>query len=154
VTDDTPDETVPDLGEEDAALQDALAAEHVAIWGHGVMGAALPPGSRAEVSAGDQAHRDVRDRLSALLEGRDLDPVPTAAAYSLPFPVSTAVDVARLGALLEDGVTAAWVAVLGRAATRTTRELALPVLVAAELRAVSWRGQAGLTPVTTAFPGL
>ena len=35
---------------EDAALQDALAAAHTAVWGYGVVGAARPP-RRADPSS-------------------------------------------------------------------------------------------------------
>ena len=44
--------------------------------------------------------------------------------------------------------------VLDQAAERSTRELAVGVLSAAEVRAVGWRVAAGKTPVTSAFPGL
>jgi hypothetical protein len=64
------------------------------------------------------------------------------------------VDAAALGAVLEDGVERAWVRVLDQATERSTRELAVGVLSAAELRAVGWRAAAGQTPVTRAFPGL
>jgi hypothetical protein len=74
--------------------------------------------------------------------------------YALPFPVLSAVDAATLSVVLEDGVAAAWVRVLDQAAERSTRELAVEVLSAAEVRAVSWRSAAGQTPVTSALPGL
>ena len=44
--------------------------------------------------------------------------------------------------------------VLDQAAERSTRELAVGVLSAAEVRAVGWRVAAGQTPVTRPFPGL
>ena len=55
--------------------------------------------------------------------------------------------------VLEDGVAAAWVRVLDQAAERATRELAVGLLSAAEVRAVGWRAAAGKTPVTSALPG-
>lgn len=139
---------------ETAALQDALAAEHAAVWGYGTVGAALPAGSRSAVGAAAEAHRTLRDQVSALLTDRGADPVPTEAAYQLPFPVLSAVDAARLAVQLEGGTTAAWVWVLDQAAERSTRELAVGAAAGAEVRAVAWRQQAGLTPVTTATPGL
>ena len=66
----------------------------------------------------------------------------------------SAVDAAALGVVLENGTAAAWVRVLDQAPERSTRELAVGVLSAAEVRAVGWRGAAGQTPVTSAFPGL
>ena len=149
-----PGSDAPTRRQEDDALQAALAAEHIAVWGYGVIGAALPPDARASVVAGEGAHRDVRDRLVALLSERGPEPVPAEAGYALPFPVLSPADAAALGALLEDGVAAAWVQVLGRAAERGTRELALTVLTDTELRAVPWRSLAGRPQVTSAFPGL
>jgi hypothetical protein len=139
---------------ENAALQTALAAEHVAVWGYGVVGAALGPEASSAATAPETAHRDVRDKVLTLLAGRGAVGVPAEGAYALPFPVLSAVDAAALAAVLEDGVAAAWVRVLDQSAERTTRELAMGALTAAEIRAVSWRTTAGQTPVTRAFPGL
>ena len=143
-----------DQGTENAALNDALAAEHAAIWGYGVVGAALAGNARQAAENAESAHRDVRDQVSALLASRKADAVDAQGAYALPFPVLSAVDAAALGVVLENGAAAAWVRVLDQAAERSTRELAVGVLSAAEVRAVGWRGAAGQTPVTSAFPGL
>lgn len=143
-----------DAGTETAALREALVAEHAAVWGYGVVGAALDEGARAPATAAETAHRDIRDQLTALLEDRDAEPVRAEGAYALPFPVLSAVDAAALAVVLEDGVAAAWVRVLDQAAERPARELAVGQLSAAEGRAVAWRTTAGQTPVTSAFPGL
>ncbi len=141
-------------GGEDRALRDALAAEHAAVWGYGVVGAALPPEGRAPAVDGEQAHRDARDRLAALLDEREADPVPAGAGYELPFPVLSPVDAAALGAVLEEGVSASWVALLDAAEGTGVRRLALDALVAAEVRAVAWRAAAGRPETTEALPGL
>jgi hypothetical protein len=143
-----------DEGTENAALRNALAAEHAAVWGYGVVGAALADAARAQAADAEAAHRDVRDQVSALLASRKADVVDAEGAYALPFPVLSEVDAAALGVVLEDGAAAAWVRVLDQAAQRSTRELAVGVLSAAEIRAVGWRIAAGQTPVTRAFPGL
>ncbi|WP_104526190.1 ferritin-like domain-containing protein [Blastococcus atacamensis] len=143
-----------DTTEENGALADALAAEHAAVWGYGVVGAALPAAQRQAVTAAENAHRDVRDQLTSLLTERGEDPAGPEGGYALPFPVLSAVDAAALAATLEDGVASAWVRVLDRATERPTRELAMSVLGAAEVRAVGWRGAAGRTPMTRALPGL
>jgi hypothetical protein len=139
---------------EDAALQEALAAAHTAVWGYGVVGAALPVEARTPVAGAEEAHRDLRDELAALLTARRVAPVAAEAAYALPFPVLSATDAAVLALTLEEGASAAWTWVLDQATERSTRELAVTALSAAELRAVGWRAEAGRTPVTTAFPGL
>jgi hypothetical protein len=139
---------------ENAALGEALAAEHAAVWGYGVVGAALGEDARPLASGAEAAHRDVRDQVSALLAGREADVVDAEGGYALPFPVLSEVDAAALAAVLEDGVAAAWVRVLDQAAERSTRELAVTTLSAAEVRAVGWRAAAGQSPVNRPFPGL
>jgi hypothetical protein len=143
-----------DESTENAALSDALAAEHAAIWGYGVVGAALTAAALQQAADSEAAHRDVRDQVSALLSRRDADVVDAEGGYALPFPVLSEIDAAALAAVLEDGVARAWVRVLDQAAERSTRELAVGALGAAEARAVRWRVAAGQTPVTRAFPGL
>ncbi|MGY1987451.1 ferritin-like domain-containing protein [Blastococcus sp. SYSU DS0669] len=148
------DEDTTATSAEDAALDAALAAEHAAVWGYGVVGAALPPEQRGAAAAAETGHRQVRDRVTTLLGERGADPALPEAGYALPFPVLSPVDAAALAAVLEEGVAAAWVRVLDRAAERTTRALAVEALTAAEVRAVAWRQAAGLSPVTSALPGL
>lgn len=148
------DDTATRTSAEDTALQDALAAAHVAVWGYGVVGAALPVSGRGPADLALVANRDVRDRVAALLDSRGVEPGPAQAAYALPFPVLSPVDAAALAVTLEDGVTAAWAWVLDQATERSTREAAVTVLGDAELRAVSWRAAAGRNEVTTPFPGL
>ena len=143
----------PATGAENEALNEALAASHAAVWGYGVVGAALGDGA-GPAAASEEAHRDVRDRVTALLVEREAEPVGAEGGYALPFPVLSEVDAAALAVVLEDGVAAAWVRVLDRAAERSTRELAVSALGDAEVRAVGWREAAGKTPVTSAFPGL
>ena len=154
MADDTEGSGELDAGTETAALREALAAEHAAVWGYGVVGAALAVEERGPATAAETAHRDVRDRVTALLDERDADPVRAEGAYTLPFPVLSAVDAAARAVVLEDGASAAWVRVLDQAVERSVRELAVGWLSAAEGRAVSWRGTAGQIPVTSAFPGL
>ena len=142
------------LDAENAALGEALAAAHAAVWGYGVVGAALGPQASAAAAAAETAHRDLRDRVTALLVDRKVEPVGAKGGYALPFPVLSEVDAAALAVVLEDGVAATWVRVLDQAVERATRELAVGALGNAEVRAVSWRTAAGQTPVTRAFPGL
>jgi hypothetical protein len=143
-----------DARTENTALRTALAAEHAAVWGYGVVGAALDPSAQGLAAVSETAHSDVRDRVVELLAERGAEPVGAEGGYALPFPVLSGTDASALAVVLEDGVAAAWVRVLDQAVERSTRELAVGALTAAEVRAVGWRAAAGQTPSTRAFPGL
>jgi hypothetical protein len=143
-----------DARTENTALRTALAAEHAAVWGYGVVGAALDPSAQGLAAVSETAHREVRDRVVELLAERGAEPVGAEGGYALPFPVLSGTDASALAVVLEDGVAAAWVRVLDQAVERSTRQLAVGALTAAEVRAVGWRAAAGQTPSTRAFPGL
>ena len=143
-----------DEGTENTALGQALAAEHAAVWGYGVVGAALGPEAQPAAAASETAHRDLRDQVVLLLASRDAEIVDAEGGYALPFPVLSEVDAAMLAVTLEDGVSAAYVRVLGDAAESSTRKLAVDALSASEVRAVSWRTGGKKNPVTEPFPGL
>lgn len=147
-------EPTPTTSTETEALRNALSAEHAAVWGYGVVGAALNGKAQAHAADSQAAHRDVRDQLTALLDDRRAQAVPARAAYALPFPVVSPADAAKLAVVLEDGASAAWVRVLDRAVKREIRTFAVDTLSATEVRAVGWRMAAQQTPVTSAFPGL
>ncbi len=148
------DEGTGDLAAENDALGLALAAEHAAVWGYGVVGAALAEADRGTATGAEAAHRDVRDSVVTLLSARSVEPAAAEGAYALPFPVLSPVDAAALAVVLEEGASATWVALLDAAAQSAVRQLAVDALGAAEARAVAWRAAAGRTPVTAALPGL
>ncbi len=154
MADDGAGEDTQKLTAENAALGLALAAEHAAVWGYGVVGAALAQGARGAATTAEAAHRDVRDAVITLLSQRSVDPPGAEGGYALPFPVLSPTDAAALAVVLEEGAAAAWVRVLDQASERATRELALEALTGAEVRAVAWRAAAGQPTVTRALPGL
>ncbi|MCZ4638318.1 ferritin-like domain-containing protein, partial [Streptomyces rubrogriseus] len=86
------------------ALQAALAAEHAAVYGYGVVGGRIAEDRRAEARTAYDAHRARRDALAR--EVRDLggEPVAPAAGYALPFSVPDSAAAVRLAAELEDRV--------------------------------------------------
>jgi hypothetical protein len=148
------DTNEPSAAGEAEALNAALAAEHAAVWGYGVVGATLAPDKQKLAAEAESAHRDARDGLVAVLSEHGADPVDAEGAYELPFPVLSETDAATLAVTLEDGVSGAYVRLLGDAAERATRELAVDALSATEVRAVAWRTRAKQQPVTNPFPGL
>ncbi|MGW7205148.1 ferritin-like domain-containing protein [Streptomyces sp. NPDC054837] len=130
-----------------AALQAALAAEHAAVYGYGVVGGRIREGRRTEAKSAYDAHRARRDALAR--EVRDLGGTPAAAAagYALPFPVPDSDAAVRLAAELEDRVAGVY-SDLVRATVDGRRSMAAEGLREAAVRAVRWRGE------SVAFPGL
>ncbi|GAA3390209.1 ferritin-like domain-containing protein [Streptomyces roseoviridis] len=129
------------------AAQAALAAEHAAVYGYGVVGARVGEERRPEATAAYEAHRARRDALRRTVRDLGGEPVAAAAGYALPFPVPDGAAAVRLAAVLEDRVAGVY-SDLVRSADGALRRDAASALREAAVRAVRWRG----TDVT--FPGL
>lgn len=132
----------PAAAADTARLQDALAAEHVAVYGYGVAGAWLAGAPRRAALAALDAHQVRRDQLIQLLAARGVTPVPAAAAYELPFPVRDAASAARLASRLEAGVAKAARA-LEASADPQLRQLGDRMLADATARQQAWRAVSG-----------
>ncbi|MFE6498171.1 ferritin-like domain-containing protein [Streptomyces sp. NPDC057748] len=129
------------------AAQAALAAEHAAVYGYGVVGGRVAEGRRAEAAAAHHAHRARRDALVRAVRGLGGEPVAAQAAYALPFAVPGPAAAVRLAAVLEDRVAGVY-SDLVRAAEGPLRREAADAMREAAVRAVRWRGSG------VAFPGL
>ena len=130
-----------------AALQAALAAENAAIYGYGIAGAYLS-GSLATAARSDwHAHLLARDSLQSMISALGATPAAAAVAYSLPFAVSDSASASRLAAYLEDGVTSAYLEVVG-VASPSLRAFGAQAMRDPASRAARWSG------TTPAFPGL
>ncbi|MET8569153.1 ferritin-like domain-containing protein [Streptomyces sp. NPDC004783] len=129
------------------ALQAALAAEHAAVYGYGVVGGRIGEDRRAEARQAYDAHRARRDVLARAVTDAGGRPVAAAAGYALPFAVPDAPAAVRLAAELEDRVAGVY-SDLVRAARGGVRATAAQALREAAVRAVRWRGG------SVAFPGL
>jgi Domain of unknown function (DUF4439) len=129
------------------ALQVALAAEHAAAYGYGVAGAHLNGRGQQEALADWNAHRARRDQLAATLTAQGAVPVAAAAAYQLPFPVTSPRSAAALAAVIEDGVTRAYLGIVALPA-QGLRIFGALAMQDCAVRAAQWRG------ATVAFPGL
>jgi hypothetical protein len=133
-------------------LPAALAAEEAAIYAYGVLGVHLARGDVAEARSAEQAHRARRDAAVSRLAALNASTAPPPAAYRLPFPVTDAASALKLAIHVEDGVAAAWYAVLP-ASEGVDRTIALAALTDAAVRATRWRRGAGITSLTRPFPG-
>jgi len=130
-----------------AALQSALAAEHAAVYGYGVVGANLSGSGQAAAMTDWVAHQVARDTLEAMLRSRGAQPVAAAVAYQLPVTVRTPAQAASLAVILEDRVATAYLGLVALSSP-SIRKFGAVALRAAALRAAFWRGS------TVAFPGL
>ena len=130
-----------------AALQSALAAEHAAVYGYGIVGANLTGNRQAAAMTDWVAHQVARDTLEAMLRSRGAEPVAAAVAYRLPVTVRTPGQAASLAVFLEDRVATAYLGLVAVSDISVRQFGALQVRAAA-LRAAAWRGS------TVAFPGL
>lgn len=135
-------------------LQAALRAEHSAIWGYGVVGAAVSLEARPAVRDVDSAHRAGRDELADLIRLRGADPDPAEASYELPFPVADPTGALQLAALLEDGVAQGYAFAISQADSQRAKAFSLAALIDAALRQTTWRQLSGSTPISPEFPGL
>ncbi len=129
------------------AAQAALAAEHAAVYGYGVVGGRVDDTRASEAREAYEAHRARRDAMTRAVRALGADPAAAAAAYALPFPVPDAAAAVRLAAELEHRLAAVY-ADLVRAATGDLRTEAAAGLREAAVRAVRWSGG------SVAFPGL
>jgi hypothetical protein len=129
------------------AVQNALAAEHAAVYGYGVVGAHLNGAARQGALDAFDSHRYRRDQLRQLVIAAGGDPVAAEPAYQLPFPVRDARAAVALASHLESAAAGAY-AELVAAATGADRRFAAQALQGAAVRAARWGG------TSTAFPGL
>lgn len=133
--------------QEVAALQQALAGVHAAVWGYGVLGPRLGA-DEAQGRATYAVHRKLRDQVAALIRDRSSVPVAAQAAYALPFEVSDEKAAKRLAVHLEDGCAAVFADLVAAADLPAVKVFAARVLHECAERRLAWGG----TPV--AFPGL
>ena len=129
------------------ALAAVLAAEQSAVYAYGVVGGQLPDDLRDEAAAALQQHAARRDLVAGRLSAAGRRPAPAAAAYALPFPVSSPRTARALAAHVESSLAATH-ADLVAACPRSDRVEAARWLAQSALAARAWGAPA------TAFPGL
>lgn len=133
------------------ALQQALAAEHAAVWVLGFLAARVSQGEQPALAAqlADlfRAHRTARDALVSRIAARGADPVASEIDYSVDSPAQTPDQLRAVARRIEERVTRTYGAVVGGTAGRD-RRLAVDALQAGAVRQLSL----GARP--TDLPGL
>jgi hypothetical protein len=146
--------TAPSLdGEAATALQDALSAEHAALWVYGLVSAFLPGDFDTALQEGENAHRSRRDATELLLSGAGQSPRSAEPAYVLPQEVTDQASAIAVVIVAETDVTVAWRAVLERTDDKELRASALAGLTDAAVRATRWRQAGGQSPAAPPLPG-
>ncbi|XVV08028.1 ferritin-like domain-containing protein [Actinosynnema sp. CA-248983] len=134
------------------AVQDALAAEHAAVWTYGLVSAFIEQ-QAAAVAEGALAHRSRRDTTERWLRDKAATPRPPAPAYLPPQPVDSAASAIAALIAVETDACVAWRGVLERTEDAELRKSSLDALTTSAIRATRWRKIAGVSPVSIALPG-
>lgn len=134
-----------------AALQQALAAEHAAVYVEAALGGVTSQASSAELYAtleqGYEFHRTQRDALVARLRQLGQAPVAAEAVYRLPDDLSTPARVRAAALQIERRCTATYASAVAGSAGDVRAE-SLRALNGSALRELQFGGQPEL------FPGL
>lgn len=136
-----------------AAFFDAVAAEHAAIYGYGLVSANVMPDQNELVSQSLAQHRERREAALAMMKEQSITAPLPAVGYRLPLTVNNAVNAAKLAIRMESDCAAAWRAVLEQTDSEQDREFAVKALTQCAVTAARWRKVLGAWPVTEAFPG-
>ncbi|MHA7663562.1 ferritin-like domain-containing protein [Mycolicibacterium sp. HS_4_1] len=137
----------------DAAVYDAVAAEHGTIYGYGLVSAHTTSDVNDLVAEALAKHRANREAGIAALAARSVPAPLPAAGYQLPVDANNPGDAAKLALQMEEETAVAWRAVAEQATTVEDRTLAVRALTDCAVLAARWRAVLGATPVAVAFPG-
>ncbi len=140
------------------AWQAALAAEHRACYGYGVLGPRCTGAAFDLARACAEAHQGLRLRTAAAIAAAGADPVPPEPDYPDLYSVTDQRSAGRLAVTLEDGCAEAWRYLYATAAAtasgRPARDPAQRALTASAVRGVQWRPMTGAVRLTEPFPGI
>ncbi|GAB3569559.1 ferritin-like domain-containing protein [Amycolatopsis endophytica] len=134
-------------------LQQALSAEHAALWVYGLVSAFLPDTYTAGTAEGTAEHQDRRDACVRMLSAAGVEPRAAEPAYIPPKPVTDATSAKSVVATAEADAATAWRGVLEQTDDAELRAVALKALLASSRRGTRWREAAGEQPTAIALPG-
>jgi hypothetical protein len=145
------------VSDPDRAWQLALAAEHQAVFGYGLLGPRLSGAQRTLATSFAAAHEALRDATEAAMARSGLRPVPPRADYPALYPVRDAGQARALAVRLENDCAAAWRYLYAQSAGAGATALmtrAQAALTASAVRATQWRVLVSPTNATRPFPGV
>lgn len=145
---------VPSLPEDSAAaVQDALGAEHAAMWAYGLVTAFMSDELDEAVRTATSMHRARRDVTELLLADAGQTPRPAEPAYVPTTPVTDQAGAIAVLVVAESDATVAWRAVLDRTDDAALRKTTLESLTGSAVQAAKWRRVVGTAPATPSLPG-
>jgi len=136
-----------------AALQNALGAEHAALWSYALILAFLPDALTRQAREDELAHTTLRGAIEQTLTQIGRKPETALPSYATPKPVTDGASAAALAVTAENDCLVAWRAVIERTTDQGLRQAALKALTDATLRAARWRVVAKTPPAIPVFPG-
>ena len=135
------------------ALQQALSAEHAALWLYGTASAFVTGSDETEIIAAMSSVQTLRDATEHRISAGGATPVPAQPAYIAPQPVTGQTTALAALAVAESDATVAWRSVLEHTDTPALRAAALSALIDSAVRETRWRRLAGQSPASIAMPG-
>lgn len=154
----TPRFGVPELGgdlEQSGvdALQQALDAEHAAVWVYRQVSAFLPAIYDDSLQAAIAEHDDRRQATQEVIVAAGATPALPEAAYLTPKPVRNAGTARAAVITAESDAARAWHGVVEQCADPSLRALAASAIAASAVRGTRWRKEAGTKPAAEPLPG-
>ncbi|TCP46741.1 uncharacterized protein DUF4439 [Tamaricihabitans halophyticus] len=134
-------------------LQEALGAEHAAMWAYGLVSAYLPADFDEGLGKATAEHRARRDGAQRMLTVAGSTPRPAQPGYVPPEDITDQTSATTLVVQVEDDCTIAWRAVLEHTDNAELRGFALRALTSSARRCALWRAEAGEAPSVLALPG-
>lgn len=131
-------------GSDVAALQDALAAEHAAVFVYGALGAqtsqSRQPALYAHLTEAYRVHRSRRDDLLATIAASGTDPVAAEPGYQLPDDLGSPAVVSARALALEEAASSTYAWLVANTAGED-RAWAVAALLDAAVRALTFGGR-------------
>ena len=135
------------------ALQQALSAEHAALWLYGTASAFVTGSDETEIIAAMGNVQTLRDATEHRIAAGGATPVPAQPAYLAPQPVTGQTSALAALAVAESDATVAWRSVLELTDDPALRSAGLSALIDSAVRETRWRRLAGQSPASIAMPG-
>ena len=131
------------------ALQEALAAEHAAVWVYGVLGGQTSRTRQRqlfrEVDAAYTVHRGRRDQLTRTITDLGADPVASEVGYALPANLGPPATIHATALGIEQRCATTYAALVAQS-VGAQRRWAITALTDAAVRQLRFRGSPEIFP--------